>query len=107
MRKQHIKRIQRFWAMAEKTDSCWIWTSTLTPKGYGLVCVGMKMTYAHRFAFVLANWYLPKKPYEIDHLCRNRACVNPAHLEAVTHKENLNRGLHGAGKPRRRRNLHL
>jgi len=72
-----------------KTEFCWIWLGTKqlkTLKGYGLC--GNKL--AHRMSYELFKGRIPDW-LEIDHLCRNKCCVNPEHLEAVTHSENLKR----------------
>lgn len=83
----------RFWALLEKReDGCWAWTANLNNKGYGRITVGGKSILAHRFAYISLVGAIPEG-LELDHLCRNPRCVNPEHLEAVTHRENLLRGV--------------
>lgn len=71
------------------TDTgCWQWQGSMSPDGYGRFSVG----YAHRFSYEKAIGPIPDG-FHIDHLCRNRGCVNPAHLEAVTPRTNILRGV--------------
>jgi hypothetical protein len=71
----------------EPNTGCWLWMGGLHPKGYG----------PHRKIFLRSGRSIPKG-FELDHLCRVRSCVNPEHLEPVTHAVNLARGLRGALK---------
>lgn len=83
---------ERFWSSCViETGGCWRWTGPLNHEGYGrFSCAGAGS--AHRAAFSRLTAPIPPG-LVIDHLCRNRACVNPAHMEPVTNRENTRRGL--------------
>jgi hypothetical protein len=72
------------------TSGCWIWTAALND-GYGVFWTGERNTYAHRFAYEQLVGEIPTG-LQIDHLCRNRSCVNPEHMEPVTGRVNILRG---------------
>lgn len=81
----------RFWSKVEKTKSCWLWKEGKS-SGYGKFNYPYYgYTYAHIFSYSTCVGPIPEG-LEIDHLCRVPACVNPSHLEVVTHKENVLRG---------------
>jgi hypothetical protein len=85
---------ERFWPKVDKTDECWIWRGGLTSNGYGSLSAGGsngRKLLAHRVAYEFVIGPIPEG-LDLDHLCRVRACVNPAHLEPVTRRENLIRG---------------
>lgn len=83
----------RFWGRVDKTGDCWLWTAYIRHDGYGEFWVGgiKRRVLAHRYSYELARGTIPDG-LQLDHLCRTRKCVNPAHLEAVTQRENLLRG---------------
>lgn len=85
---------ERFWPKVDKTshpDGCWLWTGAKI-KDYGIIHVrGRKNVRTHRVAYELLVGPVPDG-LELDHLCRNPPCCNPAHLEAVSHKVNSLRG---------------
>lgn len=80
-------------------DDCWVWHGSTTLEGYGMFYAGPgQRRPAHRAVYELLEGPIPDG-LEPDHLCRNRACVNPAHIELVTHSENVRRGwIHRARK---------
>lgn len=80
-----------------KTDSCWIWTGATRGKGYGMMSLGSKNSIsAHRFSYELFVGSIPEG-MQIDHLCMNKLCVNPKHLEPVDNKENQRRAAESRG----------
>ena len=96
----------RFWAKVDKNGPvpehcpelgpCWVWTSAAMGKGYregkgyGLFGLNRRGYPAHRLAYQLLIGDIPDG-LQLDHVCRNTRCVNPAHLEPVTHQENVAR----------------
>lgn len=79
-----------FWAKVKATD-CLLWTGAVNSRGYGCFAVNGVSQLAHRLAYEDAYGPIPEG-LVIDHLCRTHNCVNPDHLEAVTHKVNRQRG---------------
>ncbi len=83
---------ERFWAKVDKSDDCWLWTAGKSANGYGKFKAGPKQVSAHRYAYEQCIGPIPSG-LQIDHLCRVRHCVNPVHLEPVTCRENIHRGI--------------
>src|SRR3990167_8978383 len=79
-----------FWHQVEKTSTCWLWTGCVKDNGYGW----KYGQYVHRLVYKDVYESIPEG-YCIDHLCRVLLCVRPTHLEAVTVRENVRRGLSG------------
>ncbi|ACY35946.1 endonuclease [Clavibacter phage CMP1] len=82
---------ERFWAKVRKTETCWVWTGAPNGDGYAYFYTHNKGFSAHRLSYEAVNGKIPDG-LQIDHLCRNRMCVRPDHLEAVTQQENIKRG---------------
>jgi len=97
-----IKPNRKFWERVRLVESgCLEWQGSMIPDGYGTFWDGKKSILAHRFAYEESNGKI-KKGLVIDHLCRNRKCVEAKHMEAVTNKENILRG-EGAGAKNNRK----
>lgn len=84
---RHGTAEEHFWVKVEKTADCWLWLGAKAA-GYGL----FRGHRAHRWAYENLRGPIPED-LTIDHLCRARACVNPAHMEAVTREENTRRAI--------------
>lgn len=72
------------------SGDCWVWTAAVNSKGYGIFSVDGSGRLAHRISYERGMGPIPEG-LQIDHLCRNKLCVRPAHLEPVTNEENSRR----------------
>lgn len=76
---------------SRRIGSCWFWFGAVDGCNYGIINIKRKVYRAHILAYISYRSPVPEG-LELDHLCNNRFCVNPYHLEAVTHKVNVLRG---------------
>ena len=84
--------VDRFFRKFTLSDGCWVWKDVPSKNGgYGYLKVAGSMVSAHRFSYEIHVGPVPDG-LELDHTCRTRMCVNPAHLEPVTHLVNMQRG---------------
>lgn len=90
------KRKERVWrnCIPEPNTGCWLWTGSMRADGYGRMGIGGTEYLAHRLSYEAFVGMIPEG-LELDHTCRVRSCVNPDHLEAVTHGLNCQRGQGG------------
>lgn len=83
--------IDRLDEKIQTSPGCWEWLAYRNKKGYGRFKLDGKVVEAYRVVYEMAIGPVPNGLH-LDHLCRNKGCVNPAHLEAVTQGENTRRG---------------
>lgn len=91
-RRTHI--MDRIQARTKRDGDCWVWTGPTSGNGrgggYGRMSLNGQTVCVHRVVYTHYFGYVPGKK-QIDHVCCNRLCLNPAHLELVSHKENQKR----------------
>lgn len=93
-------QIERFWDkvdVPEQISCCWEWTRSKVPAGYGHVNINYQTLYAHRIAYELLIGPIPGNQW-IDHLCKNKSCCNPDHLQLTTPRENILRSNNMAAR---------
>ena len=81
---------RNYWKRVDKSGECWVWLGPKAANGYGRVGFLGQWRAAHRVSWEALHGPVPEG-LELDHLCRVRECVNPGHLEPVTHAENMRR----------------
>ena len=86
-------RLEKY-SIPEPNTGCLLWFGVTTKEGYGRLRVEGKYKYAHRLSYENSVGQI-QDGLELDHLCRTRCCIEPNHLEAVVHSENVRRGLYG------------
>ena len=88
-KKTVLERVQEL-CIPEPNTGCWIWVGAIQNRGYGSIHFGGKTVSAHKISY-LAHGNIIPPGLELDHKCHQRLCVNPNHLECVTHRINLQR----------------
>ena len=87
MRMRRGSPLENYWIILE--NSCWEWQGSKCKRGYGRYRVGSTIKQAHRVVYEKYKKKKIESGLELDHKCRNRACVNPDHVEELTHLENV------------------
>lgn len=86
-----LRLLTRVAAKVDASTGCWVWKGSRSGKGYGSIRIEGKAKTLHRVVYEVLRGPVPGD-LTLDHLCRNRSCVNPDHLEPVTSRENTLRG---------------
>lgn len=90
---QPLSRVETLWSKVEQAEGCWEWMGWHNDQGYGYISWDGREQPVHRVVLELTTGKRIPEGLQVDHLCRNRGCCNPKHLEVVTHAENIRRGL--------------
>ena len=98
------ERVALYTDVSAGPSACWEWTASRKPAGYGQLNDRGRIVYAHREAYAAVHGPIPED-LQIDHLCRNRGCVNPAHMELVTTAVNVQRGKNSKLSPTKVREI--
>ena len=93
---------QRFWEKVSKSLGCWEWSGAINAGGYGNFRFLGRVCSAHRAVFLVSGLSIPDG-MTVDHLCRNRRCVNPLHLEFVSLRTNILRGVGATARNARKK----
>ena len=99
----------RLWTRVDKDQvgtGCWVWLGAKGHGGYGVVGAYGRQWKVHRLVLLLTQGLVVPEGKQVDHLCRNRACCNPSHLELVTPRENTRRSLNPAAAHARQTHCH-
>lgn len=81
------------WVSGRVLDTdCWEWPKSVCNKGYGCICIGGRMRRSHIVMWEMASGRRVRPGYTLDHLCRNKRCFRPIHMEEVTRAVNTARG---------------
>lgn len=83
-----LRVLIRFWESVDITETCWQWNKSLVCFGYGQFSVNGKNYRAHRYSLLIHGVEIPQDMV-VDHICKNRGCVNPEHLRVVTNRINV------------------
>lgn len=81
------RTVKRLLSSINKQNDCWLWQGQITRKGYGIIGYKNRKRRVHRISYVLIGKKSLTPGLELHHKCRNRNCINPDHLEELTHKE--------------------
>lgn len=103
-RRQSVAQRLENYIMPEPNTGCWLWTGPVDHNGYGFININYHHVRAHRAVYEVLGGKTIPIGLSLDHLCRQPSCVNPDHLEPVTHQENMARSR---GKEGRRSGYYL